>query len=367
MLQNRSGPTGRGLLSAEDSGGTLWAGTYSLGIWQFVASRWTRHLSLPDPEMEAGAIFSDRGGGLWLGTITHGLVRWRQGRTERFTRADGLSGDLVNDIFEDREGSLWVATVTGLDRFRDIKVATLTPQEGLREGNVGAVVASRDGSIWIAEARVLIHRETTGHSWFYDAGAGLPGNSPTSLFEDSRGRLWVGVDHGLAWREQGRFIQLRMPDGSDIGMVRAMAEDRDGNLWVATIDPNHPLVRVRGERVVEVFSTERIGGRQVSALAADPRGGVWFGLLSSELKRYRNGKIEAHGQVGDPSRRRIYSLLPDVRGLWVATNQGLGFLRHGKLSTLSTLSTRNGLPCDKIDDAVWGGDGSLRSKTACGL
>ncbi len=182
-------------------------------------------------------------------------------------------------------------------------------------------MASRDGSLWIAERRALIHLEPTGMS-FYAAGRDLPGSSPTSLFEDSRGRLWVGVDGGLAWREHGRFFQLRMPDGSDVGLVRAMAEDRDGNLWVATVDPSRPLVRVRDGRVVEVVSAERFGGR---AGRRDRRGSSGWCLArapNAELKRYRNGRIEAHGSVGDPSRRRIHNLLPDARGLWVVTKRG---------------------------------------------
>ncbi len=113
----------------------------------------------------------------------------------------------------------------------------------------------------------------------------------------------------------------------------------------------------------EVVSVERLGMDQVAAIAADPQGGVWLGF-GAELKRYRNGRIEAHGLLGDQSGRRIYNLLPDVRGLWVVTNQGLGLLRHGKLSTLGT---RNGLPCDVVEDAVWGGAGSLWLKTVCGL
>jgi signal transduction histidine kinase/ligand-binding sensor domain-containing protein len=346
----------------DDSGGTLWAGTKAQGIWRLVAGRWTRYPNPPDPELEAQEMLSDREGGLWLGTLSHGLLRIAQGRTERFTRADGLSGDAVNRLLEDREGSLWVATTAGLDRFRDVKVATLTAQEGLGGGDVGAVVASRDGSLWIAERRALIHLDRTGMA-FYAAGQGLPGSSPTSLFEDSRGRLWVGVDTGLAWWKHGRFFQLRMPDGSAVGMVRAMAEDRDGDLWVANIDPSRPLVRVRDERVAEVFSSERIGGRQVLAMAADPEGGLWLGLGGAELKRYRNGRFEAHSRPGDTN-RRIHNLLPDVRGLWVVTNQGLDLLRHG---TLNSLGTRNGLPCETVEDAVWGGDGSLWLKTACGL
>lgn len=344
----------------DDPGGALWVGTKAQGIWRLVGGRWSRY---PDRELEAEGMLSDREGGLWLATLNQGLIRIAPGRTERLTRADGLSGDAVNDIFEDREGNLWVVTTAGLDRFRDVKVATLTAQEGVGGGDVGAVVASRDGSLWIAERRALIHLNPTGMS-FYAAGKDLPGSSPTSLLEDSRGRLWVGMDNGLAWREHGRFFQLRMPDGSDVGMVRAMAEDRDGNLWVTTVDRSRPLLRVRDERVVEVLPAERLGGSQVSAIAADPEGGIWLGPAGSELKHYRNGGIEAHGRLGDPSRRRIYNLLPDVRGLWVVTNQGLGLLRNGKLSNLGT---QNGLPCDNIEDALWGGDGSLWVKTACGL
>ena len=348
---------------ADDSGGTLWAGTYALGIWRFVAGRWTRHLSPLDPELETGAIFYDRGSGFWLGTDKHGLLRIAQGRTERFARADGLSGDMVNDLFEDREGSLWVATSAGLDRFRDVKVATLTAQEGLRGGGVQAVTASRDGGVWIAETSVLIHLGPTGMS-FYTAGQGLPGGNLTSVFEDSRGRLWVGVDNGLAWRDRGRFVQLRMPDGSAVGVVISIAEDRDGDLWVATIAPDRLLLRIRDERIAEVLPAEWLGGSQVGAIAADPEGGVWLGLVSSELKRYRNGRIEPHGKIANPGGRYIYNLLPDARGLWVVTSQGLDLLRNGKLSTLDM---RSGLPCDKIEDAVRGDDGSLWLKAACGL
>ena len=42
---------------------------------------------------------------------------------------EGLSGDNIYAIFEDRENNIWVATVNGLDRFRDFAVVTL---EGIR-------------------------------------------------------------------------------------------------------------------------------------------------------------------------------------------------------------------------------------------
>ncbi len=35
--------------------------------------------------------------------------------------SDGLSGDYINKLFEDREGNIWVATLNGLDRFRELR------------------------------------------------------------------------------------------------------------------------------------------------------------------------------------------------------------------------------------------------------
>jgi hypothetical protein len=67
------------------------------------------------------SLLKDRDGGIWIGTMDRGLLRAHRGRTDRFSRADGLSGDFVTCLFEDREGNIWVATAGGLDRFRDFR------------------------------------------------------------------------------------------------------------------------------------------------------------------------------------------------------------------------------------------------------
>src|SRR5262249_27160460 len=95
-------------------------------------------------------LLRDRDGGRWIGTPSEGLFHLHQGKMDRFTRAGGLSGDMIVTLFQDREGNIWVATTDGLDRFRDFAVPTISVEQGLSGSRAGSVLASADGSVWLA-------------------------------------------------------------------------------------------------------------------------------------------------------------------------------------------------------------------------
>jgi len=98
-------------------------------------------------ELNANRMLVDRDGGVWIGTTEHGLVHSYRGRTDVFTKSDGLSGDIVNFLFEDREGNIWVATTGGIDRFREFAVTTISSREGLASDAVVSVLGDRDGRL----------------------------------------------------------------------------------------------------------------------------------------------------------------------------------------------------------------------------
>jgi signal transduction histidine kinase/ligand-binding sensor domain-containing protein len=343
---------------AGDSNGDLWADGGPTGIWRFTSGHWERYNEFPNLKLESREVLSDRKNGLWIGSVSNGLIRRVNSRTERFTQADGLSSDTVTKIFEDREGNIWVATSGGLDRFRDVKVATLTPREGLPLEVVASITASKDGSLWMAGQRRRLVNINHGEVTSYE-----PGESVSSLFEDSRSRLWAGVGTGLVWREHDRFHQLSMPKPCGTfssGVVRTFAEDVDGNLWVGLTDPECALVRLRDDRVLEVFSRQQLG-RQITAMAADPEGGVWFGQVTPGLKLYRKGHFESHA---DKFPGQASHMFVDSHGLWAATSRGLALYKDGNLIILDS---KNGLPCDEIETAIKDDNSALWLKSRCGL
>ena len=132
-----------------------------------------------------------------------GLLHIHEGRTDLFTPADGLSGGSVTSLFEDREGNIWVATVEGLDRFRDFAIPTISVQQGLSSRGLFSILAARDGSLWLGTSDGL-NRWNKGQITVYRnrGRRGVRGGSPVSGLTagrgaDSRGTVREITDSGL--------------------------------------------------------------------------------------------------------------------------------------------------------------------------
>jgi signal transduction histidine kinase/ligand-binding sensor domain-containing protein len=337
-----------------------------LGLQELREGVWRDYIlpGLDGPEMHVSTLLRDRVGDLWLGTANNGLYRVHAGQADHFGSADGLSSDAVQGLYEDHEGDLWVATSRGIDRFRDARVVSYSIHEGLTSEDVDSVLASRDGSVWIGNLNALdvLRHDSFGHDTFNGIGRqkGLPGTLITSLFEDQSGHVWVGVDSGLTVYENARFRWVTKPDGGSLGVVTAIAEDVDHNIWVATTEP--ALFRIQDLAVREEIKPPRIP--RVLSLAADPKDGIWLGLSNGNLARYKQGQLEmtTTNRAGAFS---VRNLLVDADGsAWWVTQAGLFRWKEGKVEALNS---HNGLPCDDVFALVRDGHGSLWLDTQCGL
>jgi len=292
----------------------------------------------------------DRDGGVWVSTSS-GVVHVHEGVVDVLTKADGLSGDLVHQLFEDREGNVWVITRGGLDRFSEAVGAVVSGRQGLANDLVDSVLASRDDSIWAATTAGL-QRLRPGSPIRY------PARGVTSIFEDRAGRIWAGADRGVGFIETGRFVDVASLPG---GLTRAIVED-SRYVWVINqagifrVSPDAHLV-------------ESVEWHQpvVTAAAADPgKSGVWLGFDTKGIAYYVDGRIrEGHSPADGLGHGTVRWLSLEADGtLWIATEGGLSRLRNGRVVTWDR---QNGLPCDIILWVVDDGLGSLWLSTNCGI
>jgi signal transduction histidine kinase/ligand-binding sensor domain-containing protein len=394
----QDGRFGSGVFSLLEDGGTLWVGAAS-GLWRWTADAPKRY-PMPTPNLldlirgsdgtlliamqggirqvvgqqavayatpgadrpfDARRLLLDRNGALWVGT-PRGLVHMHQGRTDLFTRSDGLSSDLVNALYEDREGNVWVATDEGLDRFRDLAVTTLAARQGLATDAAFSVLSARDGSMW-AGTGDGVTRWKGGRTTIYRKREGLPDDHIGTIFEDSAGRILVSTLRGVATFDGGKFVPLR---GVSTRVVYGIVEERPGELWIA--DQEQGLLHVVGEEVVKRVTWSELGhDDHATALVIDPtRAGLWLGFYNGGVVFVKEGTIRAsYGPADGLGAGRVSALQLEADGaLWAATASGLSRINDKRIATLTM---GNGLPCDTVHWTIADVDRSLWLSMPCGL
>jgi len=318
---------------------------------------------LRDRDVDSNRLLRDRDGGLWIGTIERGLIHIHGNRTDVFTKSDGLSGDVILSLFEDREGNVWIASTGGLDRFRELPVATLSTKQGLSSDASQAVLAAEDGSIWVS-AHEGLTRLDNGQATVWSKANGLPDDVVQSLFQDSRGQLLASTPRGLAYFKDGRFFAMNvLPPGE----VFFIAGDSKGNVWLS--ERNNLFHLLNGRLVAQVRWPDFGHAQNASVLLADPeQGGVWLGFWSGGgVAYFKDHQVRASYTTADGlGAGPISALQSDTDGaLWAATEEGgLSRIKDG---TVSTLTTKNGLPCDAIHWSIEDNDRSFWMYTGCGL
>src|SRR4029079_13418255 len=99
-------------------------------ISQYRHDVWREQPGLPEATIQT--ITQTRDGYLWLGT-GGGLIRFDGVRFTRFDKSStgSISDNEVQVLFEDHVGSLWIGTVCGLARLKDGKFTSYSIREGL--------------------------------------------------------------------------------------------------------------------------------------------------------------------------------------------------------------------------------------------
>jgi ligand-binding sensor domain-containing protein len=91
--------------------------------------------------------------------------------------------------------------------------------------------------VWIVKAttQVLAQQPFTKN---YQTGNGLPSNYLYSVFQDSKGYIWVTTDVGVSRFDGQTFTNFNTSHGLPDNEVFSAIEDRQGRIWFATLNGN---------------------------------------------------------------------------------------------------------------------------------
>jgi len=209
---------------------------------------------------------------------------------------------VVNTVIESPDGSIWCGTRQGLFRLnsgsqRMVRIEIGLPKEE-PHSFISSLLQDRFGAMWIGTPMGLYRRWEDGSVARYDKE--LPDGNIHALLEDRRGLLWVGTrEAGLVCLtvsgEHERPIVTRVYKNSTnraTNWVFDVYESSDGTLWAGT---NYELLKLEpgDEQQIKPTRIDTTGGgfsfREIGSVAEDRDGNIWLGTINGAMKIARNG------------------------------------------------------------------------------
>ncbi len=311
---------------AQTPDGYLWLGTAE-GLVSFDGIDFKSYGLNRSQSRIVNSLCVSRDGGLWVG-MERGAFAYCDGQKVTLQGKEawgGVSLD-VHSILETADRSVWLAAESQVARLsKDHLYQTFSTNDAT------ALMEDSKGRVWIGTA----HR---GLYWWENGFLGqfpdhaVDAQEIRALAEQKNGEMWIGTDRGPLCYDSN-FLRKDFP--FPWHPVRAILVDREGTMWWGTLGGG--LIKYRDGTISAFGKQDGLADDYVTALAEDKEGNLWVGTRNG-LSQFSDVKLPTFTKnEGVPG-----EVIPDIcasrkGGLWLATGQGFSwFDGKGNSETMAT-------------------------------
>ncbi len=347
----------------EDNSGAIWFVVQKKGIYQY-SKNGVVHYSKEDLKVSSDfhRIFKDRSGNLyffrWWASRQEGVSKYDGKNFSRLTVENGLPSNKVSDIHEDKKGNIWFANYDrGLSKFDGSDFTNYSKEQGLKSDKILSIEEDQKGNIWLAtdggickydgqnfthfkpKENLYIHNmycDRHDRLWFQKWNDGEPpslgifdgnkyynfdevDNHIEKFFEDKEGNMWIATISKGVYQNRRSAFTFYETESEPINRVYGNLLDSQGNLWIGNYKEKNQLLKFTGGKIIG-YSLNEYGANQ---LYEDSQGNIWFNS-GPDLVKFDGSSFDKYVLKKHRTYPNISSMIDDNSGnLWLATRNGI--------------------------------------------
>lgn len=316
-----------------DSESNLWMGTVNRGILRY-GRRGLESLDAKAglPNNRVGALYGDREGNIWAGTNA-GLVRFADTPFVTYDNYQGLSDNYVRAVAQTNDGSVMIGTSRGLNRYLDEKITPIGDDPSLSNDAILSLAPAKDGSLWVGMYSTgLLNWKDGVVKEQVAPGNPLYGTQVRALHEDRNGNLWIGTAQGLYRKKGNELKHYGESDGLPRDFILSIHETKAGKIWVGT---SNGLGYINGDKAGSIDISGYLSSQDVFGFSEDPDGTLWL-ATDRAILRLRNGKITAIGTKNGLPVATVFQIIADTYGnFWLTSNRGVIYVKRSEIEAVA--------------------------------
>jgi len=311
----------------EDRKGSLLFGSQGSGVIQYSNGRFSSVIPASGIIPKSiRTLCKTSKGDILIGSTNEGLLILRADTVHK-VEEDALAKSTIMSIAEDQDGIVWIGTDgDGLFALDGTHVTRYTQEDGLLSNNVVALSANWHGKLVIGTNKGLQWRDQNSFGVFQALGR----MQINALWIDKWNSIWAGTERGLARlnEDTSSFDILYSKNNIDLVRITSIQPDREGNLWITS--NRSGLIRIK-ETSISNISRPDLTSNRVNIIHEYGNGQLYIGSdlnILNICSRDSCRVVKVRSLTDGNGIRDIY--VENEQSIWLATYSGIIHIAHGK-------------------------------------
>ncbi|SDZ99686.1 Signal transduction histidine kinase [Oribacterium sp. KHPX15] len=277
------------------------------------------------------------------GYAASGQVAGMSYTTEVYDATNGLPTSDAMCILSASDGHIWLGGYSGVLRYDGQRFERLDSTGGLTSGR--DIFEDSKGRIWVGtndNGVVVVDGENSTH---YTYKEGLPSSSARTFTEDSNGNVYIGTVGGLVYIDLDGRVRRLSDERIESHRILQLSRTTGGKVYGLTF--GGIIFTIKDGSLSEVHTGEEFNIDDISSILPDPKNDGKIYILTENSEVYygdfgaSDGKME---RISIAPISNAHWISYNCGRIWVMSSDTVGYLDDShKLQVLSNIKFHSGL------------------------